>query len=84
LITALFLACGFPSEEEIKQAFRNVHPTYAPISAVVGEGDGSAANYHIRYRKPNDNTIYEQVWLYLEQRDGKIELTIKGKEKIVD
>lgn len=61
LVIFLFLACGFPSEEEVKNDFRKEYPNYSPISAIVGEGDGSAAYYHIRYKKPNDEKIYEQV-----------------------
>lgn len=80
---SLLFACGFPSEEQVKNDFRKKYPNYTPLSAIVGEGDGSAAYYHIRYKKPNDEKIYEQVWLYLEQEDGKIKSTSKGKETIV-
>lgn len=83
-IIYLLLSCGFPTEEQVKDDFRKEYPTYTPISAIVGEGDGSAANFHIRYKKPNDRKIYEQIWLYLEQEDGEIRLTSKGIEKIVE
>ena len=58
--------------------------TFNPVSAVVGEGDGDAGNYHIRYKKPNDEKTYEQTWLYLRQDDGKFKIMSKGREKVIE
>lgn len=78
------ISCGFPSENQVKQEFRDANPTLSPLSAIVGEGHGDAAYYHIRYKKQGDNRIYEQVWLYLRQNDNTFKVTHKEKETIVD
>jgi len=84
LAIAIFcLACGFPSEQQVKNDFRSANPSFQPISAIVGEGHGDAAYYHIWYKKPDDDKVYEQVWLYLRQDDGNFKLTNKEKETIV-
>ena len=81
ILTFFCFACNFPSEEQVKNDFRSANPTYVPISAIVGEGDGDAVYYHIRYTKPNDNQTYEEIWLYLRQNDGKFKIMSKGTEK---
>ena len=77
------LSCGFPSEEQVKSDFKSANPTFEPISAIVGEGHGDAGYYHIRYKKTNDDKIYEQIWLYLRQEDGNFKITHKEKETVV-
>ncbi len=83
-LIAFSLSCGFPSEEEVKNDFKSANPTLEPISAIVGEGHGDAGYYHIRYRKPNDDRMYEQVWLYLRQDDGIFKITHKEKEVVIE
>jgi opacity protein-like surface antigen len=78
------LSCGFPSEQQVKNDFKSANPTFEPISAIVGEGHGDAGYYHIKYKKPSDNKIYEQIWLYLRQDDGNFKITHKEKETIVE
>lgn len=84
LIAIFCFSCGFPSEEQVKKEFKLANPTYEPTSAVVGEGHGDAAYYHIEYKKPNDNKTYEQIWLYMRSDDGKIKFYGKEKETIVE
>jgi hypothetical protein len=79
-----YCSCGFPSEEQVKKDFKSANRTFEPISAIVGEGHGDAAYYHIRYKKPDDDKTYEQIWLYLRQDDGTFKITNKEKETIVD
>ena len=67
----------------MKDEFKSANPTYQPVSAVVGEGDGGQAYYHIRYKKPGDDQTYEQIWLYLHDKDNKIKLYSKGPETVV-
>ena len=78
------LSCGFPSEKQVMSDFKSTNPTFEPISAVVGEGHSDAGYYHIRYKKPNDDKTYEQIWLYLRQNDGNFKVTNKEKETIVE
>jgi hypothetical protein len=65
------------------EEFKAQNPTYQPLSATVGEGDGGAAYFHIKDKKPEDDRIYEQVWLYLRAEDGKIKLYTKGAETLI-
>jgi len=57
----------FPSDEMVSAAFSAEHPTYTVLSVGVGEGDSSAAYFHIRYRKPGDQAVHEDVWQYLAE-----------------
>ena len=85
IVLAIFcFSCGFPSEEQVKKDFKSVNPTFEPISAIVGEGHSDAGYYHIRYKKPNDDKTYEQIWLYLRQEDGKFKVTNKENESVVE
>lgn len=83
-LAVLSFSCGFPSEQRVKDEFASANPTLKPVYAGVGEGHEDAAYYHIRYKKPNDDKTYEQIWLYLRQDNGNIQLTNRGKETIVD
>ncbi len=84
VLSIFCFACGFPSEEQVKKDFHSANPIYTPISAIIGEGHGDAGYYHIRYKKPNDNKTYEQIWLYLRQEDGKFKVTHKETENTVE
>jgi hypothetical protein len=78
------ISCGFPSENKVKNDFKSANPAFEPISVIVGEGHGDAGYYHIRYKKPEDDKTYEQIWLYLRQDDGNFKITHKEKETIVE
>lgn len=56
----------FPDHEMVSAAFSAEHPTYTVLSVGLGEGDFSSAYFHIRYRKPGDQAVHEDVWQYLE------------------
>lgn len=68
-------ACGFPGDAEVRARFEREHPTYEVVGVGPGEGDGSAVYYHIRYRRPGDSRVHEDVWLYLDRGDGRKVLT---------
>ena len=80
----VLLGCGSPDAERVKNDFRAENPSFTPISAGVGEGHSDAAYFHIRYLKPGDDQVYEQVWLYLREADEKFKLTDKGAEKAIN
>lgn len=66
LLASIFLltACGAPKSEQVMTDFKNEHPEYTVLSTVVGEGDGGNASFHIKFKKPNDEKIYVEIWLY--------------------
>ena len=73
------IACGIPSDDEVAAAFKKDHPTYTVISCGVGEGDGSAAYFQIKYKKPCDKTVHEDEWQYLKSGDKWV---LNNKESI--
>jgi hypothetical protein len=50
----------------VRSDFLREHPTFIVESVGVGEGDGSAAYFHIRYRKPGNDRLHEDVWQHLD------------------
>jgi hypothetical protein len=52
-------------------AFHQENPSYSILSVYPGEGDGGAAYFHIKYRKPSDTDTHEAVWQYLKNAEGK-------------
>ena len=65
-----------PSDDYVRAEFLRENPSFQVESVGVGEGDGSAAYFHIRYRKPGEETLREDVWQYLNP-DGKWRLNHK-------
>lgn len=59
-----------PSEAIVKSDFLGENPTWMVISVGVGEGDSSAAYYHIKYVRQSGGQVYEEVWQYLNEGDG--------------
>jgi hypothetical protein len=66
VFVALALGCTRPpSNAQVKTDFLREHPTWIVIFVGVGEGDGAAAYFHIKYRRPDDSQVHEEVWQYL-------------------
>lgn len=74
LAAALLSGCGGPTDNTVRADFLRRHPTYAIVSVGVGEGDGAAAYYHIRYKRPKDSAEYEAIWQYLDTGNGEWKL----------
>jgi len=58
------------SEEIVKKDFSEIYPDYEFISSGVGEGDMVVAYVHVRYNKPESDSIYEEVWQYWKNKNG--------------
>ena len=69
LLAGLMSCSHAPSDNEVRAEFLREHPTYTVEFVGVGEGDGSAAYFHIRYKKPSDDRVYEEVWQHLNTGD---------------
>jgi hypothetical protein len=71
--------------ETVKTDFADKYPTYEFIDCGVGEGDLVVAYVHVRFKRPGDDKIQEEVWQYWDtdsvwlHRDKYLELT-KDKE----
>jgi hypothetical protein len=78
LVVFTFTSCSrAPSDEAVGADFLRENPGVTVESVGVGEGDGSAAYFHIRYKKPGDDTLYEDVWQYLDTGEKQWRLNHK-------
>lgn len=66
-----------PTDCFVRAEFLREYPSFAVESVGVGEGDGGAAYFHIRYRKPGDDNLHEDVWQYLNTGDKQGRLNHK-------
>jgi hypothetical protein len=66
----LISGCGVPKDSAVRADFIREHPDYTVLFVGVGEGDGSAAYFHIRYKRPGDPTEHEDVWQSLNTDKG--------------
>mgnify|MGYP001591158822 FL=1 len=53
-----------PNDAAVKKEFLAKNPTFEVTSLYVGEGNSDFAEYHINYKKPNDEKVYEQIVTY--------------------
>lgn len=74
VLSILLSSCNRPSESKVRESFLSEHPTYSVVDVVAGEGDGAAAYFRIRYKRPNDDRQYEDNWQYVKESDGKWKL----------
>jgi len=56
----------------IKTDFNEIYPGYQLISSVIGEGDSEVQYVHIKFKKTENDTIYEDVWQYWKTNNGWI------------
>jgi hypothetical protein len=71
LLFILISSCGQPSKDDVASEFMKKHPTYTVLSCGVGEGGYEYAYFHIQYKKPNKDKIYEDIWLYNKEPNGE-------------
>ena len=81
LLALAITACSrAPSDATVRADFVREHPDVSVQSVGPGEGDGGAAYFHIRYKRPGDDTVYEDVWQYLDR--GEKQWRLNHKEKL--
>ena len=78
LFLIVIVALGFfyiwlnrPNDEDVKREFLTKNPTFEVIHLEVGEGNSDFATYHINYKKPNDETLYEYITTYQKCDDNE-------------
>lgn len=76
-VLLLLAGCGGPTDQRVKAAFEQGNPGAEVVFVGPGEGDGSSVYYHIKYRRPGDDQVHEDVWQYVKQRDGSWAVTHK-------
>jgi hypothetical protein len=67
----LYVYVSRPNDENVKKEFLAKNPTFEVISLYVGEGNSDFAEYHINYKKPNDEKIYEYITTYQKCADNE-------------
>ena len=76
-VLALTSCSRAPSDAQVRAEFLREHPSFLVEFVGVGEGDGSVAYFHIRYRVPGDASVHEDVWQYLDTGDKRWRLNHK-------
>jgi hypothetical protein len=72
--------------ETVKMDFAVKYPSYQFIECGVGEGDLVVSYVHVKFKKPGNDKILEEVWQYWDtdsawlHRDKYLELTKDNKE----
>lgn len=70
-IVVIFLNCGQPDKKKVVESFLQENPGTKVLSVKSGEGDADSIYFHIKYRKPEGQNVYEDVWLYLRNKNGE-------------
>ena len=70
----LAISCGMPSENNVKTSFLQVHPNYNVLDIHTDEGDFDSVYFHIVYRKPGEEKVYGDMWLYLRNEIREMKL----------
>ncbi len=60
-----------PNDENVRKEFLAKNPTFEVVYLSVGEGNSDFATYHIKYKKPNDETVYEYITTYQKCNDNE-------------
>jgi hypothetical protein len=81
LLLVILVGCSSPSKREVQRSFLQDHPgcTVVGITKVVDRGDIPYADFTIKYQKPSDCDVHEDVWHYFDLRDTSY--VIKQNEK---
>jgi hypothetical protein len=77
LLFLLTISCGIPRESDVKIAFQQEHPSYNILDVHVDEGDMFSVYFHIVYRKPQEEKIHGEIWLYMKDEKGNYKLHSK-------
>ena|SRR5688572_18437845 len=73
--------------ETVKTDFVDKYPDYQFIDCSVGEGDLVVAYVHVKFKKPEDDKIQQEVWQYWDtdggwlHRDKYLDVTKDKKEE---
>lgn len=59
-----------PLYDTVEIDFRTKYPDYELVDCRTGDADMVVAYVHIKYRKPEDNIIEEEVWQYWDTENG--------------
>ena len=82
IFVLLAISCGMPNESEVKASFLQEHPNYNVLDIHTDEGDFDEVYFHIVYRKPDEEKVYGDMWLYL--RNEKREMKLFQKWTLAD
>ncbi len=72
---SIFTACGQLRQQAAKNAFLKEHPTCTVVYLTTGEGWDGVVDYHLWYKKPNDEKVYNEAWTFVRQGDGSWRVT---------
>jgi hypothetical protein len=75
LFALVAISCGTLSEKTANETFLREHPTYTIVFSGTGEGWDGVEYRHFQYKKPNDETVYKEIWCFVRQDDGTRKVT---------
>jgi hypothetical protein len=59
-----------PCNQQVRDDFAARYPGYEILDSSPAEGSPERVRCQISYRKPEDEQIYRDTWLYLYAKDG--------------
>ncbi len=59
-----------PCNENMRTDFAGKYPDYEILDSDSVEGSATSVNCRIYYKKPGDEQVFQDVWLYLNSEDG--------------
>jgi hypothetical protein len=59
-----------PCNNQLRGDFSKRYPSYEILDSGSREGSTDEVKCHIRYRKPDSEQVYEDVWLYQNSESG--------------
>ena len=69
------------SNENVRRDFLEKNPTFEIVDLYAGEKSADIATYHIKYTRPNKDTIYEYVAVYHRCNDNEWRLSCSPKKQ---
>ena len=83
LILLSLFGCGSSLGKDAVAEFKLQNPKFTLIDSRIGEGDADNAYVYIKYKKPADINVYEDIVLY-QNIENKISYIIVESKKIND
>jgi hypothetical protein len=71
----LVTSCNTITRKQAETEFLRACPECTILSSGPGEGNADQVYYDFRFRKPNDDKPYHEIWLFMRQPDNTWKVT---------
>ena len=79
----MLLSYGRLTRKGANSSFLRENPNYSIVDSAPGEGWSGVVYYHFKYKKPESDALYEEIWCF-EWADGVWVVTYRSEPKIVE